>query len=114
MLDIYTKNRIYRINSTMSCIEVIDRKTGARAKDHPMLGARMGGGQRRSDHRVEVADPIPVPGLLLTTAFIQPTSSVPLPLDEHVSALAGRGAWLVRLEVVGGQLNLDLGQSPIF
>ena len=60
------------------------------------------------------SDPIPVPGLLLTTAFIQPTNSVPLPLDEHVSALSGRGAWLVRLEVVGGQLNLDLGQSPIF
>jgi hypothetical protein len=63
MLDIYTKNRIYRVSSTMVCIEVIDRKTGSRAKDHPMLGARMGGGQRRSDHRVEVADPIPVPGM---------------------------------------------------
>ena len=63
MLDIFTKNRIYRVNSTMTCIEVIERKTGARSKSHPMLGARMGGGQRRIDNRVEVADPIPVPGM---------------------------------------------------
>ena len=63
MLDIFTKNRIYRVNSTMTCIEVIERKTGARSKSHPMLGARMGGGQRRVDNRVEVADPLPIPGM---------------------------------------------------
>ncbi len=60
------------------------------------------------------SDPIPVPGLLLNTAFVQPISAVPLSLDDRVSALSGRGAWLVRLEIIGGQLNLDLGQSPFF
>lgn len=57
---------------------------------------------------------VPVSGLLLNTAFVQPISAVPIPLDERLSALSGRGAWLIRLEIIGGQRQLELGQPPFF
>ena len=63
MADIFTKNRIYRVNSQLLCIEVIDRATGKSDPRHAMLGARMGGGQRREKGRVEIADPLPLPGM---------------------------------------------------
>jgi hypothetical protein len=63
MADIFTKNRIYRVNSMLTCIEVIDRATGKSDPRHAMLGARMGGGQRREKGRVEIADPLPLPGM---------------------------------------------------
>ena len=70
MLDIYTHNRVYRINAQLVCIQVFDRATGKTHANHAMLGARMGGGQRRDKRRVEISDPIPVPGM--DVVFKQP------------------------------------------
>lgn len=70
MIDIYTHNRLYRVSPQLICIDVVDRKTGKSHGKHPMLGARLGGGQRRTETRVEISDPIPMPGM--EVVFKQP------------------------------------------
>ncbi|MCC6647319.1 MAG: hypothetical protein IT374_17320 [Polyangiaceae bacterium] len=70
MLDIYTHNRVYRVSPQLICIDVVDRATGKSHGQHPMLGARLGGGQRRTETRVEISDPIPMPGM--EAVFKQP------------------------------------------
>lgn len=70
MIDIYTHNRLYRVSPQLICIDVVDRKTGKSQGKHPMLGAKLGGGQRRTESRVEISDPIPMPGM--EVVFKQP------------------------------------------
>jgi hypothetical protein len=62
MLEIWTLNRLYLVDSNMLCTDVIDRKTGARDLKHANLGMRLGGGQRRYGKTLHVSRPFPVPG----------------------------------------------------
>jgi hypothetical protein len=57
--------------------------------------------------------PRPVVGRLLPGVYVRPVSATPLTPEGHPDAWVGRGAWLVRLELVGGQLDFDLGQQPM-
>ncbi len=57
--------------------------------------------------------PKPVTGRLFPGVYVRPVSATPLPHEGRPDALVGRGVWLVRLELVGGQLDFDLGQQPI-
>ena len=57
--------------------------------------------------------PRSVVGRLLPGAYVRPISANPLPLEGHPDALVGRGGWWIRLELIGGHLDFDLGQQPI-
>lgn len=60
--EVWTKNRVYNLDGTMCCYEVIDLATGQSQEHHPFLGARLVGGQRRSGEDSELSFPLPVPG----------------------------------------------------
>ena len=61
--EIWTRNRIYSCDWTMTCIEVIDRKSGAADPRHSMIGCRLSGGQVRTEEAIEVTYPLPATGL---------------------------------------------------
>jgi hypothetical protein len=61
-IEIWTKNRVYSVDSTGVCIEVLDRATGRPDEDHALLGARLAGGQRKEGQRLKLSHPYPVPG----------------------------------------------------
>jgi hypothetical protein len=60
-VEIWTQNRIYGVDGTLVCRFVRDRRTQASQSDHPVLGARLLGGQRRdAEGRItHVAHPFP-------------------------------------------------------
>lgn len=61
-LEIWTQNRIYVCDTTMTCVEIRDRRTGRAETKHTVLGARLAGGQRQYGKTVHLARPFPVPG----------------------------------------------------
>lgn len=61
-IEIWTKNRVYSVDSTGVCIEVLDRAAGRPDEDHALLGARLAGGQRKEGQRLKLSHPYPVPG----------------------------------------------------
>ncbi len=63
-IEIWTQNRIYGVDATMRCTEVLDRATGKMQGDHPILGASLLGGQKRDAHGDirSVCVPYPEPG----------------------------------------------------
>lgn len=61
-LEIHTKNRTYAVGPDLTCIRVVDRQTREARTDHPAVGARLTGGQRRYGKTVHFARPFPVPG----------------------------------------------------
>lgn len=64
LLEIWTRNRVYHVDVTMTCVGVVDRATGQLEANNSLLGARLTGGQRRSRaaNAVEIVFPLPVPG----------------------------------------------------
>jgi hypothetical protein len=63
MLEIWTKNRIYRVDAALTCLEVRDRETGKADTEPTLLGSVLTGGQTRPDDDViDVYYPFPVPG----------------------------------------------------
>jgi len=60
--EIWTRNRVYSCDWTMTCIEVIDRKTGNQDPDNSLIGCRLSGGQVRNEEAIEVTYPCPRPG----------------------------------------------------
>jgi len=60
VFEIWTKNRVYILDASMRCIEVIDLATGATNKQHPFLGARCAGGRDHS--KSELSFPLPALG----------------------------------------------------
>lgn len=61
-LDVWTANRIYVMDSNLTCYEVIDRQTGATDPRHKFLGARLNGGQRKYGKTLHTTKPFPVVG----------------------------------------------------
>ncbi|MGH7436728.1 MAG: hypothetical protein ACRENE_13725 [Polyangiaceae bacterium] len=64
LFEIWTRNRIYHMNSDFECVAVISRSTGREELNHPLRGARLTGGERRnkSAHLVDIYFPLPGPG----------------------------------------------------
>jgi hypothetical protein len=62
--EIWTRNRVYHIDSTLLCIAVISRDTGRSETNHPLRGARLTGGERRNKalQLLEIFVPLPAPG----------------------------------------------------
>jgi hypothetical protein len=61
-LEIWTRNRLYVVDSTLTCVEVVDRESGERDLEHKTLGARLAGGQREYEKTLHISRPFPVPG----------------------------------------------------
>jgi hypothetical protein len=61
-LEVWTQNRVYFVDSTFLCVEVIDRRTGQADPKHSVLGTRLAGGQRKYGKTMHQAKPFPVPG----------------------------------------------------
>jgi hypothetical protein len=75
MLEIWTKNRIYRVDATMICLEVLDRASGKPDPDVRLVGSQLSGGQARrpDDDIVDLYYPFPVPG---SSAFFTDRNSM--------------------------------------
>ena len=53
-------------------------------------------------------------GLLMNNVYVQPASGEPMAISsKDRDELAGRGAWMMQLELIGGELACDLGGLPI-
>jgi len=61
--EVWTKRRVYGLDSTFRCVEIIDRETGRPELTHEMLGARLGGGRMRDKDAVRFSYPLPLPGM---------------------------------------------------
>jgi hypothetical protein len=61
-LHLWTKNRVYRIDTTLTCVEVFDRTTGTNDLKHPMIGTQLMGGRRQYGKTMHWTRPYPVPG----------------------------------------------------
>jgi hypothetical protein len=74
MLEIWTMNRIYRVDATMTCFAVLDRETGKLDATTKLVGSILSGGQARPDEDVvDIFYPFPVPG---SAAFFKERDSV--------------------------------------
>lgn len=62
LLEIWTKNRIYLLDSTLTCVGVRDRTTGVLDERHAVLGTKLVGGQRRYGKTLHITRPLPIPG----------------------------------------------------
>jgi hypothetical protein len=61
--EVWTKRRVYALDSTFRCVEIFDRETGRPDLGHDMLGARLGGGRMREKDTVRFSYPLPLPGM---------------------------------------------------
>ena len=61
--EIWTKRRVYGLDSSFKCFEILDRETGRIEAGHEMLGARLGGGRLREVDTVRFSYPYPLPGM---------------------------------------------------
>lgn len=61
--EVWTKRRIYGLDSTFRCVEILDRQTGRPEPTHELLGARLGGGRHREKDKVRFSYPLPLPGM---------------------------------------------------
>ena len=61
--EVWTKRRVYGLDSTFKCVEILDRETGRPEVGHDMLGARLGGGRLREKDTVRFSYPLPLPGM---------------------------------------------------
>ncbi|MBN1771431.1 MAG: hypothetical protein JXB32_09230 [Deltaproteobacteria bacterium] len=62
-LEIVTRNTIYLVDGAMRCIGVVDRATNNREAEHSLLGATLTGGQKRAENRLDLSQPLPLPGM---------------------------------------------------
>jgi len=62
-VEIVTRNTIYLVDGAMRCIGVVDRATNRREPEHSLLGAFLTGGQKRSENRLDLSQPLPLPGM---------------------------------------------------
>lgn len=61
-VEIWTRNRVYALDQGLVCIDVVDQGTRKSTPEHPFIGARLVGGQRRDGTHNELSHPFPVPG----------------------------------------------------
>lgn len=62
-IEIVTRNTIYLVDGAMRCVGVVDRATNRREQDHSLLGATLTGGQKRAENRLDLSQPLPLPGM---------------------------------------------------
>lgn len=61
VLEVWTQNRIYTMDPSMTCVKVAARD-GKADPEHPFLGYKLVGGQHRDGESFEISYPYPRPG----------------------------------------------------
>lgn len=61
-LEIWTRNTIYQLDASLTCVDVIDQASRRSIGDHALRGARLVGGQSRDGDAMELSHPFPRPG----------------------------------------------------
>jgi hypothetical protein len=61
-LEVWTRNTIYQLDASLRCVDVIDQGTRKSIGAHPLLTARLVGGQSRDGEAMELSHPFPRPG----------------------------------------------------
>jgi hypothetical protein len=61
--EVWTRHRIYGLDSHLVCVEVLNRGNGKLEPNHTMLGSRLGGGRLRQADAVRFTYPFPLPGM---------------------------------------------------
>jgi hypothetical protein len=61
--EVWTKRRVYGLDSTFRCVEILDRETGRPEPGNELLGAHLGGGRLREKETVRFSYPLPLPGM---------------------------------------------------
>lgn len=61
-LEVWTQNRIYALDLGLRCFDVLDRGSLRPVPDHGLIGARLVGGQRRTELGLELMHPFPAAG----------------------------------------------------
>lgn len=61
-VEVWTRNTIYALDSRLMCIAVVDQASRKSHEDHPLLHARLVGGQSRDGESMELSHPFPRPG----------------------------------------------------
>ena len=61
-VEVWTQNRRYVMDQTLTCVEVRDRASGSADGRHTFLGSRLVGGQRSEGGATELTYPLPRPG----------------------------------------------------
>ncbi|MCC7540882.1 MAG: hypothetical protein IT379_31985 [Deltaproteobacteria bacterium] len=61
-LEIWTRHRVYALDSSLTCIDVVDQASRQSDPSHPLIGARLVGGQQRDGEVIELSHPFPRPG----------------------------------------------------
>lgn len=62
--ELWTQNHVYFLDAKLVCLEVRSRTETRVLHDHPLVGARMVGGQVHGAESVEMSYPLPRPGSL--------------------------------------------------
>jgi len=62
MVEVWTQNRIYRVDVNMVCIDVVEIGSNASDREHGLLGARLLGGQHTEQGATFLSHPFPRPG----------------------------------------------------
>jgi hypothetical protein len=83
--EIWTKNRVYSLDVGLVCVEVIDLASGRSEKKHPFMGARLVGGQIRTDAGNELTFPLPTPGSEAVFQALDAQSRVRLSITSRVT-----------------------------
>ena len=97
MLEVTTERRKYVIDSTFTCIEIIDRKTRQIDLAHVCNGAKLLGGQRRYGKTVHHIKPFPIIG---TAAVFEAAARNGQPKGVQVTSKATRVVLHVRVSSV--------------
>lgn len=100
MLELWTKARLYVIDTSFTCIEVIDRKTRQTDPHHPFLNARLIGGQRHDGSSLQQVKPFPIVG---TSALFEKATRPGQPKSTQITSTVLRVALNIRVANVADQ-----------
>jgi len=62
-IEIWTRQRVYWIDTDRMCVAVFDRVTKAQDAVHPFLGGRLAGGEEQRHQGISLSNPVPLPGM---------------------------------------------------
>lgn len=60
--EIWTRNSVYVLDSSLCCLRVYEPQSGEQELDHPFVGSRLTGGQRNEEQAVVISYPLPERG----------------------------------------------------
>lgn len=107
MLEVWTQNRVYAIDTSMRCIEVTDIASQKAIPDHGLIGARLLGGQHVEESNTFLSHPFPRPGTEAVFEQSRPADGV---MFSHSSTVTRVVLRLRQLTILTGGENQSWDQ----